>query len=160
KLFMLADVCRLGPPALIDLPDSAAGYLVRPRSAGTPADTSTFYCNGFCSFRHEFDPFVRWSPFVPKNWGTDFTNPNPLAPIHQVNVHGLDHYLDNPAVHIPIINGVMGFSAVSAKEALDAIANYPPIGSAQCSAQINALKTLVTAFPNAGQDLEQAAMLG
>jgi len=160
SLFMLADVCRLGPPKLIDLPDADAGYLVRPRSAGTPGDLASFYCNSLYSFRHEFDPFVRWAPFLPKNWGDDFDNPTPLKPVCQANVHGFDHYLDNPVVHVPIINDVLGFSAISTKEALEAVAHYPPSNPVMCTDQVNQLQSLVSQLPDAGQDLEQMAILG
>jgi hypothetical protein len=161
NLFMLADVARLGPPALRDLGDDAPDYLVRPRSAGKPGDPSSFYCNRLHSYRHLLDPFVRWAPFVPE-WGEDFVSPSPLSVVHAANVHGFDHYLDNPAVHIAIINGVMGYSAITAREAFDAEAEYPHTGAAKCAAEVEQLRALVMGFPDArqAQDLEKIAMMG
>jgi hypothetical protein len=160
NLFMLANVARLGPPALLDLKDTAKDYLVRPRSAGTPGDLSTFYCNALYSFRHELDPFVRWSPFEPTKWGEDFINPSPLPAIHAANVHGFTHYLNNPAVHIPIINKSLGSSVISKKEALDAIATYPPLGTGACGAQLTKLRQMVKKLDHDGSDLEQIAIRG
>jgi hypothetical protein len=160
NLFMLADVARLGPPALLDLKDSAKTYLVRPRSAGTPGNPATFYCNAMYSFRHELDPFVRWNPFVPAGWGEDFISPSPLPAIHAANVHSFTHYLSNPSVHIPIINQTLGSSVISTKEALDAIGAYPALGTFACGGQIAELKQLVADIDHAGDDLEEIAIRG
>jgi hypothetical protein len=157
-IFTLANVGRLGPPDLRDLKDTDPGYLVRPRYAG--ARKGTYYCNRLHSFRHQWDPFVRWAPFQPDDWGTGFLDPDPLTHIHEANVHGFEHYLDHPAVHIPIINGVLGYSAIGTKEKLDAIARYPLLGSPQCDAEVSRLKQLVAGFPDAGADLEDLAEYG
>lgn len=164
-LFMLANVALLGPPGLIDLKPSDPGYLVIPQSAvPIGSGPETHYCTRFYSFRHEWDPFIRWAPMDPErfgaDWGTDFRAPTPFMQIQSANVHGFTHYLDHPAVHIPIINAMMGFSAIGKKEERDAIAAYPLLGSPQCSALIDSLKELIDNFPDAGADLPQIAIEG
>lgn len=159
RLFMVADVCKLGPPDLIDLRTDIDGYLVRPRDPNGAGGPESYYCARMFSFRHEWDPFVRWAPFNPP-WGPDFLSPDPLTHVHQANTHGFTHYLDHPAVHIPIINSLVGFTAISAKEQLNAIANYPLIVSPQCSTEINELKALVQGLPAACDSLEDLAIKG
>jgi hypothetical protein len=80
--------------------------------------------------------------------------------VHQANTHGFMHYLDHPAVHIPIINSLVGFTAISAQEQWNAIANYPAIVSPQCNAEIDELKALVRAFPASSDSLEDLAITG
>lgn len=165
NLFMLADVALLGPRGLIDLKPSDPNYLVIPRSA-VPVDSGpgTYYCTRFHSFRHEWDPFIRWAPLEPTSWGpgwgADFRAPAPFSQIQAANVHGFTHYLDNPAVHIPIINAMMGFSAIDKKEERDAIAAYPPLGSPECSAVVESLGAFIKSLPAAGENLPEIAIQG
>jgi hypothetical protein len=39
-------------------------------------------------------------------------------------VHAWEHYLDNPEVHIPILNALLGFRVITDDVARSAIANY------------------------------------
>src|SRR5581483_5286814 len=78
----------------------------------------------------------------------------------QFNVHGATHYLDHPSVHIPILNALAGFTAISTKEQLDAVNAYPQILDTACSTQIDRLRTLVESFPKQNQDLPTIAVLG
>ena len=164
-LFMLADVAMLGPPGLIDMKPGDAGYLVKPKSAvPVGSGPETYYCNRFHSFRHEFDPIVRWAPLDPArfnaDWGVDFRSPAPFTQIKAANVHGFTHYLDHPSVHVPIINAMMGFSAVDSQEERDAVAAYPPLGSPQCSAAVESLKRFVRGLPESGGDMSDIAING
>ena len=164
-LFMLADVARLGPPDLIDQRVDKSGYCVRPldpRANATPL--GSYYTGKMLSFRHAWDPFVRWAPLIPArwnaDWGENFVDATPLTHVHQANVHGFTHYLDHPAVHIPIINSLLGYSAISSKEQLDAVARYPQFGSPQCSAVVARLRGLVESFPSDTSDLPSIAAYG
>ena len=67
------------------------------------------YCARYYNFRHALDPFPAVRAFEPADWGTDFITPaQPLDHLYDFNVHGLDHYLEHPAVHIAFINGMFG----------------------------------------------------
>jgi hypothetical protein len=67
------------------------------------------YCTRYYNFRHALDPFPAVRPFEPADWGTDLITPaQPLDHLYEFNVHGLEHYLEHPAVHIPFINGMFG----------------------------------------------------
>jgi hypothetical protein len=148
NIFMLADTALLGPKAVLDI--DPATSIVRPSSAGADGG----YCQFFMNVWHRFDPVAVTAPFRPTTWGDGYTPVGPLEHFHEANVHAFDHYLDNPAVHVPIINATLGFAAVTADEARAARAAYPQIGSPECSAQIAALKAKVTEFDHAGEDLE------
>jgi len=137
NVFALANVSR----ALQDDIDPYASP-VRPASA-PPAPT---YVTRYHTFRHALDPFARLRPFAPPNWGADYHAPDPvLRHLHGFNVHAFEHYLDHPAVHVPILNGVFGAPVVTAKERVDAIASYPPVAG-PCLPQLvglwNALEQL------------------
>ena len=149
SFFMLADVCMLGPHGLLDI--DYFNSVVRPVIAGNERT----YCQFFFNAWHQFDPFVLSGPFRPTTWGDRYREIGPLQHFHQANIHGLVHYLDHPAVHVPIINASLGFQAIPVKESQDALANYPLIGSPECSAQIQKLKELAKEFENAGEDLEE-----
>lgn len=80
--------------------------VVHPRSTSATAVAPPGYCGAFFNFRHAFDPFTLVKPFRPANWGPDY-----YAPDHDLehiaadwNVHGFTHFLDHPAVHVPILN--------------------------------------------------------
>jgi hypothetical protein len=81
----------------------------------------TFYLNA----RHEWDPFTQPKKFAPmSDWPSMEVRARELyvecaiRDIAQVDVHALDHYLNNPLVHGPLFNSLLGFPAT--KGPLDA----------------------------------------
>lgn len=148
-LFMLADVCVLGPAALRDV--DALKSIVRPTF---PGGAGKSYCQFFVNTWHEWDPFILCGRFKPTTFGDNYFEVGPLGHFKRANVHGFTHYLDHPAVHIPIINGTLGFRAITRKEEQDALANYPLIGSPECSAELQTLKDKAKEFEHVGDDLE------
>lgn len=151
NVFMVADVCMLGPPWVRDIDYYTS--ILRPPSAGGGADGS--YCQYFVNVWHRWDPFVMCGPFRPTTWGDDYFPVGPLEHFHQANVHGLTHYLDHPAVHVPIINGTLGYRAVPAKEEQDALAKYPVLSAPECATQLQTLKAKAKEFEHVGDDLEE-----
>jgi hypothetical protein len=153
NLFMLADVCLLGPPALRDFDYFSS--IVRPAAAdGSVAG----YCENFFNVWHRWDPFVLAAPFRPTDWGDGYTAIGELDHVRSANVHGFAHYLDHPRVHIPLINATLGRGAVGREEARSALAEYPAIGAPECSGQIQRLKDLAREFEHVGDDLERLAI--
>ena len=153
SIFMLADVCQLGPAALRDI--DPLGSVVKPTSAGAAGST---YCQTFLNATHRWDPFVLCGPFTPANWGAGYLPIGPLEHFHQANVHGFTHYIDHPAVHVPIINGTLGYPAVTVKEEQDAIAKYPAILNQACSSEIKMLKQKADDVAQNSGDLETLAI--
>ena len=143
-VFTLANVSRL-------LEDDVDPYtsVLHPDSAmftPTPANPPPAYCARFTSFRHVLDPFCWLLPFEPPSWGSDFTNVNDLTHLRAINVHGFEHYLDNPRVHIPIINGIFERPVISATAREQAIANYPTIAG-PCIDELRALGRALQDLP-------------
>ncbi len=101
----LANVSRVLEDSDTDVYRSA----VRPELA---LANKPYACENFLSVAHELDPFTRVRPFEP---GWRKGDPDPLnnlafdayrgieiSGLRGVNPHDLEHYLDNPACHIPL----------------------------------------------------------
>jgi len=118
-LFMISNVSRVLERSLDGDPDV---YLspVAPRSVrGDDA-----YLDEYFNFRHMLDPFTVPKRFEPQWAGTDFHAVERLLHIADFNVHAWEHYLDNPEVHIPILNALLGFKVITDDVALSAIESY------------------------------------
>jgi len=136
NVFQLANATRLGPPALIDIrPD---GSVVRPVSAGPTADSLDPYVGQLYSFRNRWDPVASWQPFAPHDWGRGFHDIS-LRHIHQVNVHGLEHYLEHPEVHVRIFRALLGSWVVPDTEWHERVAGFPDLEANECSDTIASL---------------------
>ncbi len=126
NLFMLANVSRVlqtdpGPYSSVVYPqsqDRPGGYLLR-----------------YYNFRHEYDPVPLVRPFAPVGWLSHFVNLVQLSHLHAFNVHGFEHYLDSPAVHVPILNAMLG-RRIPAEEQLQAERDYPPVAGLPCPEKV------------------------
>lgn len=119
---------------------------------------SEAYCTRFGNFRHTLDPFCRLIPFAPPNWGADFNSVEDLKHIHDLNVHGFEHYLDHPKVHIPIINGIFETPIIKSQERDDAIHNYPDVSS-ECNAELLAMQNFIQGL-SAPKDTQELVTAG
>jgi hypothetical protein len=89
-------------------------------------------CFSYLNCNNEFDPFVRPVPFAPPAdhpaWTLAKSNGTYLdiqiANVHELNVHSLRNYLVNPAVHIPLVEHLVGLGSVTDKEKRDAAAGF------------------------------------
>jgi hypothetical protein len=144
----LANVSRLGLPSLIDIDSRTT--CVRPDTAPPWKSGRLNYLRRFINVRHEFDPFCLWQRFEPtSDWGNRYVNVEKVRHVHQANTHGYLHYLANPRVHVPFYRAVLGASAISKSDELDAVDKFPDIRPAACSAAIDALRTALDALANA-----------
>lgn len=85
------------------------------RSKVHPGADSDAGCLFYLSARHEWDPFTQPKKFAPMaDWPTPETRARQLfvecqiRDVADTNVHALDHYLNNPAVHGPLFNALHG----------------------------------------------------
>lgn len=118
NIFMVANVGRA-----LETTQLCYDSCVHPQSV----KPETACCTRYYNFRHRFDPFPVVRCFKPQGWGEDFITPaEELDHLHEFNVHGFEHYLDHPAVHIPIINGTFG-RIVSKEAEAKAIQDYPRV---------------------------------
>ena len=118
-LFMISNVSRVLERSLDGDTDV---YLspIAPRSVrGDDA-----YFDEYFNFRHMLDPFTVPKRFEPHWAGSDFHAVERLLHTADFNVHAWEHYLDNPEVHIPILNALLGFKVITDDVARSAIENY------------------------------------
>jgi hypothetical protein len=89
-------------------------------------------CFSYFNCHNEFDPFVRPLPFAPPDaepaWTLAKSNGTYLdiatANVHDLNVHSLRNYLVNPAVHIPLLEHLVGLGSVTDEEKRAAEARF------------------------------------
>lgn len=136
NVFQLANATRLGPAALIDF--RADRSVVRPVSAGPSPDALDPYIGQLYSFRNRWDPVASWQPFAPDGWERGFHDVR-LRHIHQVNVHGLEHYLEHPEVHVRIFRALLGSFVVTDPEWHERVADFPDLVPNDCSDTVAAL---------------------
>jgi hypothetical protein len=150
SIFMIADVCRLGPSWIKDIDYYSS--VVRPVM---PDGSVKGISDKFFEVWHRFDPFAIAAPFRPKDWGPGYQPVDPLSHFRQANVHGYTHYLDHPKVHVPIINYALRANAITADKAADARAKYADIVSPECDQQIERIKAKAMELAAVGDDIEQ-----
>jgi hypothetical protein len=92
--------------------------IIRPESAGGEA-----YFYEFLNSTHKYDPFTLVRRFNPTNWGDEFYN-HELNHYHNWNIHGFDHYLDHPKVHIPLLRSLFSMDCITPSEEYVAIESY------------------------------------
>ncbi len=117
SIFMLANVSRL-----IESDVEAFRSIVR---GGSQNDTKS-YCTRFHSFRHELDPFCVLKPFTPPpaDFDPQFNLIRQLSHYRAMDIHGFEHYLDHPRVHVPLINSACGVDRITPDERDAALAGY------------------------------------
>ena len=91
-------------------------------------------CDTYLNVRHLFDPFMFPQPFEPDNtWPPPGTfvpsqyqhiRPSHLDVEKLTNVHDLDHYLENPRVHVPIFRAIFGGDTIPDEELAAACAKF------------------------------------
>ncbi len=87
-------------------------------------------CSRFFNFRHELDPICMVRRFDPEHFSTRGYIHRTLEHYHDWNLHGFEHYLDHPRVHIPLLNLAMGKNIVTTAQARAAVDSkaYPQFG--------------------------------
>lgn len=131
-LWMLANTSRClqsAPP----VPQSC----VFPGTLGQKA-----YTEMYVNVRHTLDPVPAVRPFAPgSHWKPSRYLPiDTLDHVRDLNVHGFEHYLDHPLVHIPLIRRIFGGSAVTPDEETRAIKQYPLKPSPPCPTRLQQMR--------------------
>lgn len=118
-LFMLANISRC-LQSDINVMDS----IVCP--VGSRGDQTREYLDQYYNVFHAFDPITLLWQFNGESWGDNFKQVT-LRHCHDVNFHDFKHYIDHPAVHIPLLRILCGFRAVLPLEQVQAIETYKDI---------------------------------
>jgi hypothetical protein len=133
-IFMLANVSRV-------LESGVGAFESIVRGGGQNDLKST--CTRFLSFRHELDPFCVLKPFLPNDFDPTFNRIRSLSHYRDFDIHGLEHYLDHPRVHVPLINSICGVDRITPDErdaAVDAYAKFDGLFAAVAEIQAKLLE--------------------
>ncbi|MBV8544335.1 MAG: hypothetical protein JO093_04755 [Acidobacteria bacterium] len=144
---MVANTSRL-LETVVDAYESA----VKPGRAGQAGRD----CLRFLNFRHFLDPFTIPQMFHPQAWPDAATvSANrykyvEVTHVHQANVHDINHYLINPAVHIPLFRALTSDSMISDEEEKKANDDFPVIGGLNASQVADIKGDLAKMSPSMG----------
>jgi hypothetical protein len=135
-IVMLANVSRL-----LESTVGAFKSIVR----GGAQDDLASDCTRFMSFRHELDPICVVRPFLPMDFDPQFNRIRSLSHYRAFDIHGYEHYLDHPRVHVPLLNSACGVDRITPDErdaAVDAYAKFDGVFSAvpQIQTKVHELK--------------------
>lgn len=92
-------------------------------------------CLNYMTVRHILDPFCIPKMFRPTAWPDPTSEQDgayqyvEIDHIHQVNVHDIGHYLDNPLVHIPLFRKLTYQRSIKIAEEKSAIDSFPKFGN-------------------------------
>jgi hypothetical protein len=121
------------------------------------------YVDAYYDFRHRLDPFPMVRPFAPVGWGGRYLLEARCEKVLDFNVHGLDHYLDDPRVHVPVLRAVVGRWAVSDAEWAAADAAYAARAEPPCPGALRDFRTAagrIIALARAASDPEALVIAG
>lgn len=154
NIFMCANVGRV-----LETQPKVYQSVVCPPGVGV-----TSYVDAYYNFRHRFDPFAMVRPFAPVGWDPSrFITVENCEKVLQFNVHGLDHYLDDPRVHVPIIRALAGDWCITAAQEHAAIAAYDAKEEPPCIGELLAFKAKaqkISALAQTGADPIALAIAG
>lgn len=127
-VMMVANVSRVlqTTPHVLEL-DPPDPTVVAPGTPGA-ADRA---CQLYYNIAHELDPFLVVKPFDPLSWPDEqgvadgIYRRIPADHIHEANVHSLLHYLEHPAVHIPLFRALTWDSAIPLAQEAEHLAAFP-----------------------------------
>ena len=131
NVFMCANVGRV-----LETHPKVYQSVVRPPGSGPS------YVDAYFNFRHRYDPFPMVRAFGPVGWRPSrFKDRGDSEKVLQFNVHGLEHYLDDPRIHIPILRATVGEWSVTPAEELAAIAEYDAKDEPDCIGELVRFKS-------------------
>lgn len=99
---------------------------------GGPRNHARSMCSQFMSFGHKWDPVALVKGYAPDNrdsrWPAAHNTLAEVAHFRDFNVHGFEHYLDNPRVHVPLINVACGKDVIRTVERTEKLDRYEKHG--------------------------------
>jgi len=112
-------------------------------------------CYNYLNYNNEFDPFVLPAPFDPlapdvtprvrEPWALAKANGTYLdisiRNVHEVNVHSIRNYLVNPAVHIPLLEKLVGVGSITKREKDAAQEQFENVPTAKIKRQFDKIQT-------------------
>lgn len=120
-VMMVANVSRI-----LQTTPTAYDSMVKPGVPGAAGRGCQLYLN----VAHFLDPFLVPKPFKPENWPDQQPVPNDfyeritVTHIHESNVHSWLHYLDHPAVHIPLFRALTWRKSITQAQEQEKLASF------------------------------------
>ena len=120
-------------------------------------------CRYFITARHAVDPFTTPFPFQPVAWPDATAEQRgiyvPIVPqhIHQWNVHAFEHYMVNPAVHIPLFRSLLDDSDhdyITDDDEATALTWFKPFGGLEKQAALKIKSWLEDRLPATSETWE------
>lgn len=128
SLFMLANTSRI-----LENDIKVNDSIVCP--VGRHRDQNREYLDQYYNAFHKYDPVTLIRKVDGSGWGGNFHQVN-LSHFRDVNIHDFNHYLDHPAVHIPLLRILCGFRSVLPAEQVHALEGYGDIDRQQAIGEI------------------------
>ena len=119
SLFMLANTSRI-----LESDIKVDSSIVCP--VGGRGDHTMEYLDQYYNVFHKYDPITLIRKINGDGLGSNF-HPVNLSHFRDVNIHDFTHYLDHPAVHIPLFRILCGFRTVLPAEQVHALDVYEDI---------------------------------
>jgi hypothetical protein len=157
NVFLVANASRLGPKKFIDIKSDDSR--TRPVGAPKPTDGGDPYCGAFYNINNHWDPIGSWARFAPQGWGDRFHDIE-VRHIHQVNVHGIDHYIEHPSVHIPLFRALLGHFVIPERLKEQREMAFPDLKPTTCGTAVATLMNELDRIRTAanGGNLDDVAM--
>lgn len=112
------------------------------QSVMRPPGSGPSYVDAYYNFRHRFDPFPMVRPFGPVGWNVRrFKERGDCEKVLQFNVHGFEHYLEDPRVHVPILRATVGDWCITPDEEAAATAEYDAKAEPDCIGELVRFKS-------------------
>lgn len=112
-------------------------------------------CEVYISANNRFDPIVAESLQIPERFSPDgvaawedarldeaFLDIE-ISNVHEVNTHSVKNYLVNPAVHIPILEAMMGYGSIPPAKKQQVTDDFSDLPDALIKARLDELKSRV-----------------
>ena len=136
NVFLLANASKLGPKKFIDIKSDDS--CTRPISAPAPTGGAAPYCGALYNFNNHWDPIGSWARFSAQGWGNGFHDVE-IRHIHQLNVHGINHYIEHPRVHIPLLRALLGTFVIPDRLKDQRITDFPDLKPSACGTAVATL---------------------
>ena len=157
NVFLVANASRLGPRKFIDI--KSLDSRTRPVGAPKPTDGGDPYCGAFYNINNHWDPIGSWARFAPQGWGDRFHDIE-VRHIHQVNVHGIDHYIEHPSVHIALFRALLGTFTIPERLKDQRVMDFPDLKPNTCGTTVGTLMNELDRIRTSanGGDLDDVAL--
>ena len=157
NVFLLANASLLVPKKFRDI--DSHDSLTRPVGAPAPSAGGKPCCGSFYNINNHWDPIGSWARFRPSNTWGDRSHDIEVRHIHQVNVHGINHYIEHPRVHIALLRALLGSDTIPGRVEDERLIAFKDLKPSPCGDAIATLMNTLDRIRNnvSGGDFDDVA---